>query len=227
MKQIRRRLTYANVMSSIAVFLVLGGATALAAGLGKNTVGTKQLKNNAVTGAKVKDHSLTSADFKAGQLPTGSQGPEGKQGKEGPIGPSDLYSTTGAFKTVATTEVQYPLASLTLPPGQYQAIASQTVQPSGGGAEFDCYIFAGSKQESSFYTLLAASPDDVVTGLATLDLSESTVVSDKCTAFTNSVIVPEPEVGGVEGGRRPLVIDGRTRPEHWEVSRARSAEAPR
>ncbi len=52
MKQIRKRLTYANVMSSIAVFLVLGGATAFAAGkLGKNRVGTKQLKNNAVTGA--------------------------------------------------------------------------------------------------------------------------------------------------------------------------------
>ena len=31
MKQIRKRLTYANVMSSIAVFLVLGGATAFAA----------------------------------------------------------------------------------------------------------------------------------------------------------------------------------------------------
>jgi hypothetical protein len=41
LKQIRKRLTYANVMSSIAVFLVLGGATALAAGqLGKNSVGT-------------------------------------------------------------------------------------------------------------------------------------------------------------------------------------------
>jgi hypothetical protein len=38
MKSVRKRLTYANVMSSIAVFLVLGGATALAAGsLGKNT----------------------------------------------------------------------------------------------------------------------------------------------------------------------------------------------
>ena len=39
MKQIRQRLTYANVMSSIAVFLLVGGATAYAA-LGKNTVGS-------------------------------------------------------------------------------------------------------------------------------------------------------------------------------------------
>ncbi len=86
MNQLRKRLTYANVMSSIAVFLVLGGATAFAASqLGKNSVGTKQLKANAVTkkklkknsvvrakiansavnGAKVRDASLTSADLDA------------------------------------------------------------------------------------------------------------------------------------------------------------------
>jgi hypothetical protein len=88
LKQTRKRLTYANVMSSLAVFLVLGGATAFAAGhLGKNTVGTKQLKKNAVTGAKVKNHSLKAADFKAGQLPTGPQGPKGDQGPRGEQGP--------------------------------------------------------------------------------------------------------------------------------------------
>ena len=84
MKQIRKRLTYANVMSSIAVFLLLGGATAVAAGqLGKNSVGSKQLKKNAVTSAKVKNHSLQSADFKAGQLPAGPQGVPGPAGAAG------------------------------------------------------------------------------------------------------------------------------------------------
>jgi hypothetical protein len=54
-KQISKRITYANVMSSIAVFLVLGGGAAIAAGqLGKNSVGSKQLKRNAVTTAKIK-----------------------------------------------------------------------------------------------------------------------------------------------------------------------------
>lgn len=81
MKKIRKRITYANVMSSIAVFLVIGGASAFAAThLGKNSVGTKQLKNNAVTtakikknavtGAKVKDGSLTGADINLGALGT-------------------------------------------------------------------------------------------------------------------------------------------------------------
>jgi hypothetical protein len=64
-KQIRKRLTYANVMSSIAVFLVLGGATALAAGLAKNSVGSKQLKKNSVTAAKIKKNAVTGAKIKA------------------------------------------------------------------------------------------------------------------------------------------------------------------
>ncbi len=71
MKHVRKRLTYANVMSSIAVFLVLGGATALAAGqLGKNTVGTKQLKNNAVTGAKIKNGAVTGAKINLSSIGT-------------------------------------------------------------------------------------------------------------------------------------------------------------
>jgi hypothetical protein len=68
-KQIRNRLTYANVMSSFAVFLVLGGATAFAATeLGKNTVGAKQLKNNAVISAKVKKEAITNAKIKKGTI---------------------------------------------------------------------------------------------------------------------------------------------------------------
>jgi hypothetical protein len=62
-KQIRKRLTYANVMSSMAVFLVIGGATAYAA-LGKNTVGSKQLKKNAVTTPKIMKEAVTTAKLR-------------------------------------------------------------------------------------------------------------------------------------------------------------------
>lgn len=68
MKKLSKRLTYANVMSSIAVFLVLGGATALAAGLAKNSVGSKQLKKNAVTTAKIKNNAVTTSKIKNGAI---------------------------------------------------------------------------------------------------------------------------------------------------------------
>lgn len=63
--QIHKRITYANVMSTIAVFLVIGGATAIAATqLPKNSVGSKQLKKNAVTKAKIKKNAIVTAKIK-------------------------------------------------------------------------------------------------------------------------------------------------------------------
>ena len=73
MKSIRSRLTYANVMSTIAVFLVLGGATAFAAShLAKNSVGAKQLQKNAVTGVKINDGAVTAGKIGAGAVGTGA-----------------------------------------------------------------------------------------------------------------------------------------------------------
>jgi hypothetical protein len=69
--EMRPRLTYANVMATVAVFIALGGS-AYAFHLGKNSVGPKQLKKNAVTTAKVKNEAITAAKVKRGTL-TGQQ----------------------------------------------------------------------------------------------------------------------------------------------------------
>ncbi len=68
-RRLRGNLTYANVMVTILGFIVLGGA-AYAAGLPANSVGTKQLKNGAVTAVKVKNGSLTGAQINASTLGT-------------------------------------------------------------------------------------------------------------------------------------------------------------
>lgn len=83
MKHLRQRLTYANVMATIAVFIALGGASYAATQLPKNSVGAKQLKKNAVTSTKVKDGSLKAGDFAAGQIPKGPQGIQGEKGDPG------------------------------------------------------------------------------------------------------------------------------------------------
>jgi hypothetical protein len=89
----RPKLTYANVMSTVAVFLVVSGAAAYAAiHLPKNSVGSKQLKqgavkagdlaNNSVTSAKVAQGSLKPEDFAAKQLPAGPPGQQGPPGAD-------------------------------------------------------------------------------------------------------------------------------------------------
>jgi hypothetical protein len=70
---IRARLTFANVMSLIAVFIALSGIGYAAFKLPKNSVGPKQIRNGAVSEAKL------SASAKAAL--------KGSKGDQGPPGP--------------------------------------------------------------------------------------------------------------------------------------------
>ncbi len=52
-----------NAVALLALFVALGGTSYAAIKLPKNSVGNRHLQANAVTGAKVRDHSLTAKDF--------------------------------------------------------------------------------------------------------------------------------------------------------------------
>lgn len=96
---LRKRLTYANVVATLALFLALGGTSYAVTALPKNSVGTQQIKKNAVTGVKVKDGSLVAADFAAGTLlrgETGATGPQGPAGATGSTGATGAVGPAGA-----------------------------------------------------------------------------------------------------------------------------------
>ena len=72
MKSIRSRLTYANVISTLALFLVLGGGAAIAATeLEPSSVGTAQLKAQAISGVKIKPGAVTGGKIADGAVGTG------------------------------------------------------------------------------------------------------------------------------------------------------------
>jgi hypothetical protein len=84
----------------LALFIALSG-TAYAATLPRNSVGTAQLKKNAVTSVKVKDHSLLRKDFKTSELLRGPAGPRGLTGATGPQGPQGVAGRNGATNVTA------------------------------------------------------------------------------------------------------------------------------
>jgi hypothetical protein len=55
------KLTYANVVASLALFVALAGTGYAAVKLPKNSVGTTQIKSAAVTATKIKDGAVTGA----------------------------------------------------------------------------------------------------------------------------------------------------------------------
>ncbi|HET9103668.1 MAG TPA: collagen-like protein [Solirubrobacteraceae bacterium] len=105
MARFASRLSYANVVATIALFVALGGTGYAAVRLAKNSVTSASIKNgqvktvdlanNAVTSAKVKDFSLLAQDFKPGQLGAGSPGATGPAGPKGDTGATGLQGPKG------------------------------------------------------------------------------------------------------------------------------------
>ena len=85
------------VIASIALLVALGGTSfaAVSIVIPRNSVGTLQLKNDAVTSAKVRNGSLLKGDFQSGQLPAGPEGARGQQGARGPQGTRGPAGPTG------------------------------------------------------------------------------------------------------------------------------------
>jgi hypothetical protein len=105
------RPSAATVIACVALLASLSGVSyADVLNVPVNSVGTKNLKPNAVISSKVKDHSLLAVDFKRGQLPAGEPGPKGDKGDAGAPGISGYEIISGRndvtnqlFNTVAIT----------------------------------------------------------------------------------------------------------------------------
>jgi hypothetical protein len=97
-----RRGSYANVASTLALIVALGGTSYAAVAIPKNSVGSAEIENSSITSKDVKNGALKGVDFKAGELPAGAQGPAGPAGAAGPAGPAGPAGSARAFAYVGT-----------------------------------------------------------------------------------------------------------------------------
>jgi hypothetical protein len=135
LRTLRSRLTYANVVASIALFVALGGSSYAAVQLSKNSVKSKHIgsgqvrtgdiRGNAVTTSKIRNGTLELSDFNAQvasdlrgaagpQGPGGAQGPQGAGGEAGAAGPSG--SSVSRLHWAGTTTVGNNTQAPLLPP---------------------------------------------------------------------------------------------------------------
>src|SRR5213080_1115884 len=85
MTRLRHRLSYANVMATLAVFIALGGSSYAALKFPRNSVGATQIRAGAVRSSEVKNGSLRTADLSVAtrRALRGAKGPAGAQGPAG------------------------------------------------------------------------------------------------------------------------------------------------
>jgi len=104
-RRLGKRLSYANVMATIAVFGVLAGGGAYAAAkigpkeIGDKAVRAKHIKKAAVKTPKITDGAVTAAkladDARSLQGPQGAPGPQGEPGAQGEPGPQGERGARG------------------------------------------------------------------------------------------------------------------------------------
>jgi len=163
-KQLRQRLTYANVMSSLAVFLVLGGGAAYAA----QKIGSHQIKGNSITAAKIRKNAITAAKIKSssittkkiakaavtnGKISAGSvDATKLAAGFVAPAAEKLTHSANISFEgTVLTGSLGVAQANVTHPLTGFYCFAGLTPAPVGGVATID-YSEADEDVEIQFDT---------------------------------------------------------------------------
>jgi hypothetical protein len=133
----RQRLTYANVMSTIAIFVVLGGSGYAATRLARNSVGSPQIRNGAIKSVDISAATKRSLHGKRGAKgatgpagaagAAGGTGAAGAAGPTGPAGPSEVIEVkhNAAINLSGTKNVNTTIATVQLTAGSW-LIEAQT-----------------------------------------------------------------------------------------------------
>jgi uncharacterized low-complexity protein len=199
MNRILDKLTYANVVATLALFVALGGASYAATQLPRNSVGTKQLKKNAVTAQKIAKGAVTKAKLGADAQAaltgpagpaglTGPKGDAGPRGETGAPGPNEAFTTEAPDETVVGTTAT-EIASMTLPAGQWLLFGDLTPEGSSGEPNAICYWPVGGAVRHTFRTQLVAGKLEGLVVIEPMSLTAPTEVSLICEANTGSFTI--------------------------------------
>jgi hypothetical protein len=142
-RRARARLNYANVAATLALFLALGGGTALA--LGRNSVTTRELANDAVKGRNVEPGKLKNKHLKDDTL-------KGNKIDESSLeSPVPLADSPGAFARVRADGTATEALSRDI-------VSANITRPSAGIYCFDLPFSPTSVQATS---RASATPDRI------------------------------------------------------------------
>lgn len=193
-----RRPSPALVVATLALFVALSGTSYAVTKLPKNSVGTVQIKSNAVTSSKVKDGSLAAGDLSATARAElkGATGPAGPPGEPGMLRPT---STAAAYNSSAVTPASYVRSEVVALSGTYpQGATTGLVEAAVAGR----LLITGSVQ----ITKSGDSAD--AQGAATCELRYRTAGAGSWTtlpeATNRTVTLPAGQAGTTQQAALPL-----------------------
>jgi hypothetical protein len=162
---IKSRLTYANVVSTLCLFIVLGGSAVAAVKLSRNSVRSTHIKNgqvrkadlgrDAVDSSRVKDSSLLAQDFAPGLLTPGPKGDRGETGDRGPQGEAGPGASKIVLDRAATSDNFTPETFATAGPWEFMSRCGLI----GGDVEFRMIV--GGQGTGEYQLAEMTTEDDI------------------------------------------------------------------
>jgi hypothetical protein len=148
---VRRRMTYANTMATVAVFIALGSGSYAAVKVTGRTVKDGSLtgadvRNSSLKSKDIKNRSLRAIDFKRGALRRGREGRPGADGFDGFDGADGADGATGPGITLASGRVDN-IATDDNGPATF--FGSPTAARSGQGNEASVQVLSAAEDTSA------------------------------------------------------------------------------
>jgi hypothetical protein len=165
------KLTYANVMSSLGVFLALGGTSYAVA---RNSIGNRELKNSAETSGKIRNGTILRKDLSRSVAHAtggsrGPRGPQGIQGVPGARGASDGYVDGGPEVALpGQANVAVTVARIdSLPAGDYvMSSQAQIGDFTNAGSIVSCDIRVNGQPVGGSSVVVGVNPGSTRAGVS-------------------------------------------------------------
>jgi len=218
---LRRRPSAALIVSCVALFISLGGASYAAITIPNNSVGAAQLKTNAVTNSKLDSNAVSykkiapnavgSVRANLGQLQArvGGQCAAGTAigtvAKDGKVTcnttlPAGLETTSNTATIAATATSPTTVTTLSLPAGpNYLTLANPTVSVTGTGTsqrvQISCTLTVGSNTQTRQVTVNTGTVTTATNDSIPLQLAgPSGTATVACSAAVSSGTLPATSV---------------------------------
>ena len=179
------------VVACLALLVALSGTgMAAATHLARNSVGTPQLKDGAVSNAKIKNNAVNStkvaarsllrSDFAPGQLPAGPVGPQGPAGPAGAAGAAGPAGPAGVIGAITDRTASVVVDGGTAENGAYNSsrvtsLCSGNERAISGGTDWSTDASGRELMTGELEPL--KNPQGQVTGFLAVGLNDSGTAS--------------------------------------------------
>jgi hypothetical protein len=195
-RRLRGRLTYANVMSTLAVVLVLGTGTAYAAG----SIGSRQVIDNSLRSIDIRDDNLKSVDVRNGTLGTADLSDGAVNGLLPRGG-----SSGGGGNVVDTDDSDgfQPLILEGVQPGNQMVVfAGHVTNSSGSPIDLECAVFVNNTND------VVGDGDDIVGNKIVTTVPADSSQSLAITGVRDVFAISDAVLACVASAQPGLVVSG-------------------